>query len=148
MSVAEGRGLGCPSAKRRAEGTAAGGREDGGAAQGYPGPGSRVGIGGGLWRAGGIDGCCGACVKPAAGPEGHVGDTAWGKPSLAVLHPGQLDPSPALTDALQLERDQPLGCAASGTSLSRGAGEIVPAAREVGGNLFDLCPGPLFGISW
>lgn len=71
-----------------------------------------------------MDGCCGAHVKAAAGPEGHVGRRAWERPSLTVLHPGQLDPSPALADTLQPERDESLRFAASGASLSHGVGEF------------------------
>lgn len=87
-------------------------------------------------------------MKAVVGHEGHVGRRAWGKPSLAMLFPGQLSPSPALTDALQTEQDKPLQFAASGINLSHGVGGIVPAAWGVRGNSFDLCPRALFGISW
>ena len=82
--------------------------------------GAEEALAGGLWRAGGIDGRCGARVKAVAGHEGHVGHRAWGKPSLAMLRPGQLNPSQALADALQPERDKPLRFAASGDDLSHG----------------------------
>ena len=116
------------------------------AAWGYPSLGAEGALGG-LWRAGGIHGCRGARVKAAVGPGGNVGCRDWGKPSMAVLSPGQLDPSRALADALQPERDEPLCFAASIASLSHGAGGIVPAAQGVRGNSFDLCPRALFGTS-
>lgn len=63
-----------------------------------------------------------------------------------LLRPGQLDPSPALADALQPEKDQPPQLAASGINLSCGTVGVIPAAQGVRGNSSDLCPRALLGI--
>lgn len=63
-----------------------------------------------------------------------------------LLRPGQLDPSPALADALQPKQDQPPQLAASGINLSCGTVGVIPAAQGVRGNSSDLCPRALLGI--
>lgn len=97
VSVPGEEGQGCATPKR-AEGIAAGGSEDAGAAWGYPIPQEQREHCQGV--CGELEASMGIVVPVLQQNLRDMGHRAWEKAPSAVWCPGQLNPSAALTDAL------------------------------------------------